>query len=130
MLSTSPIRGGVIPVSSAMWPLPLAPISSTRKRVSAATRRAVSGSPISLLKEPSVYTVLPIRPSSWAIRSLVPVFPAEPVRPITVVPTARAVTAWASRPSAGTTSSTTTAGTPTGREARTATAPRATAPAA
>ena len=40
-----------------MWPMPRAPISSTRCRVSSSARSAVSGSPISLLSEPGVHTV-------------------------------------------------------------------------
>lgn len=57
-----------------MWPMPRAPISSTRNLVSSVADRAVSGSPISLLSEPGVNTVGALRRRTWAMRSLVLVF--------------------------------------------------------
>ncbi len=97
-----------------MWPIPRAPISSTRNLVSSVALRAVSGSPISLLSEPGVHTVGALCWSTWAMRSLVLVLPAEPVRATTVAPSRR--TTWRARaPRAACTSSTTIAGTPTGR---------------
>src|SRR4051794_4079624 len=108
-----------------MWPMPRAPISSTRNFVSSVAVRAVSGSPISLFSEPGVNTVGALCRRTWAIRSLVLVLPAEPVRATRVAPSRR--TTWRARaPRARWTSSTTIAGTPTGREASTATAPAST----
>src|SRR5690606_29891724 len=112
-----------------MWPMPRAPISRTRNRVSSVAVSAVSGSPISLLSEPGVKTVGAFCRSTWAMRSLVLVLPAEPVRATRVAPSRR-TTCRARAPRAAWTSSTTIAGTPTGREASTAAAPASTTAAA
>ena len=64
-------------------PGPLAPISSTRKRVDSSARSTVSGRPISLLNERTGAIVGPTLPHSWASRSLVVVLPTEPVMPTT-----------------------------------------------
>src|SRR3712207_7925102 len=55
-----PPRSTLFPYTTlfrSRWPIPRAPISSRRKRVSAPARRTVSGSPSSLLKDPRVATV-------------------------------------------------------------------------
>ncbi len=49
-------------------------------------RVAVSGTPISLLKEPTGATVGPASASTWASRSLVLVLPDDPVMPIVTSP--------------------------------------------
>ena len=49
-----------------MWPIPRAPISSTRNRVSGVALRTVSGTPISLLWLPAVATVGAAVASTWA----------------------------------------------------------------
>ena len=153
-LRTTPIRGGAISASAAMWPRPRADISSTRNRVSASARSAVHGCPSSLLNDPGGATTDPSGDSTAASRSFVDVLPDDPVTPTTVSPdsvVSRSTLARASLPSAASTAapdpsrscsrasaplpdvpsgSTTIAGTPTGRAASTATAPAATAPAA
>ncbi len=128
--STTPIRGRAIWQSWAMWPTPRAEFSSTRYRVPAVARSTVYGWPSSLLNDPGGATVGPSRDRSWASRSLVEVFPEEPVTPTTTRPGSRSSTACASSASAASTSGTTTAGTQTGRAASTAAAPAATAAAA
>ena len=114
-----------------MWPMPRAPISTTRKRVVGVTRQTVSGTPISSLSEPdAARRSRPTDGEHRASRSLVLVLPAEPVMPTTrqlgrAVDDARG----RARPKAAWTSSTTTHGTPsTGRAASAATAPRVDAP--
>ena len=87
----------------------------------------MSGRPISLLREPGVHTVGALRWSTWAIRSLVLVLPAEPVSATRVGAEPLDDVRGRGRPSAVCTSSTTIAGTPTGRAASTAAAPAATA---
>ncbi len=69
--------------------MPRAPISRTRNLVSAVALSAVSGSPISLLNDPGVNTVGALRESTCAMRSLVLVLPADPVRATSVVPSRR-----------------------------------------
>ncbi len=64
---------------------------------------------------------------SWAARSLVVVFPTDPVTAAIVSPAARSTQARARAASAAATSETISAGTPGGREASTAAAPAATA---
>ncbi len=49
-------------------------------------RVAVSGTPISLLKEPTGATVGPASASTWASRSLVLVLPDDPVMPMVTRP--------------------------------------------
>ena len=51
---------------------------------SGVARSTVSGTPISLLRLPSVQTVSPAPASTWARKSLVPVFPCDPVSASTV----------------------------------------------
>ena len=67
-----------------MWPMPRAPISTMRKRVSVAIRQTVSGTPTSLLSEPTGATVGPAADSTLASRSFVLVLPEDPVMPMTV----------------------------------------------
>ncbi len=134
-LRTRPIAGGAMAHSAATCPAPRAPISATRNRVVLSHRSTVSGSPISLLKEPADATVGPRAGSRCASTSLVLVLPLDPVSPTTVGrgcssprrSNSRSRTARASRPRAATPSSTTMAGTPTGRVATTPTAPARTA---
>ena len=57
--STAATSGGAIRHSSAMCPMPRAPISTTRYSVSAVQRSTVSGTPSSLLRLPAVATVGP-----------------------------------------------------------------------
>src|ERR1700728_2925470 len=90
-----------------MWPMPRADISRTRYFVVSSARSTVSGSPISLLSEPSGAIVGPMRSTTWAVRSLVEVLPDEPVMPTTVAPGSRSRTARASRPRATVTAATT-----------------------
>ena len=52
--------------------------------MSGVVRSTVSGTPISLLRLPSVQTVSPAAASTWARKSLVPVLPCEPVSASTV----------------------------------------------
>ena len=75
-------------------------------------------------------TVGPSRPTSCAARSLVVVFPTDPVMPAMDSPGSASVTARASLARAAGTSGVSSAGTPAGRLASTATAPAATAAAA
>src|SRR5699024_5320874 len=77
-LSTRETSGRAIAVSWAMWPIPRAPISSTRKRVPAVTRSTVSGRPSSLVRLPAGATVGPAAARSAPSRSLLPAWPASP----------------------------------------------------
>src|SRR5216110_2635066 len=72
---------------------------------------------MSLLNELRGETVGPSGSISWAARSLVVVFPADPVMPTTTGWPIRSSTARASWPSAAVTSGTISAGAPTGRGA-------------
>jgi hypothetical protein len=109
-LSTMPMWGRAMPVRYSMCPTPRAPISTTRKRVSGVTRQTVSGTPTSLLSEPTGATVGAADARTLASRSLVLVLPEEPVMPMTVSSPCAAMTprARAAKPSC--TSSTTTQG--------------------
>jgi hypothetical protein len=129
-LSTAPTRGGAISHRNAMCPGPRAAISSTMNRVCSSARSTVSGNPNSLFQEPSGEMVGPSRSTSWAVRSLVEVLPAEPVRPATVTAGSRAITSWASLARAVGTSSTSSPGTPAGRVPSIAVAPASRAAAA
>ncbi len=100
------IDGAAMDTRCAMWPLPRAPISSTRYRVSGSMRSTVEGKPISLLKERRLATVGPCCSKMWRSRSLVLVFPAEPVRASTV-PLKRLAWLWARSDMAVRTSATT-----------------------
>jgi len=67
-----------------MWPGPLLPISQTTAWVSSPAERTVRGRPTSLLNEATLATVRSCRPRTAAVRSLVHVFPVEPVTAMTV----------------------------------------------
>lgn len=123
-LSTTAMSGVTRPVSAAMSPTCRAPISRTRYRVAASARSMVSGTPSSLLSEPSVAVVGAASESTAASRSLVPVLPWEPVSPTTVSPSRSRATTWAaSACTAAWTSSPTTVGSAVGLEPSAATAP-------
>ena len=83
------MRGGAIRARYAMWPMPRAPISTTRNRVSAVTRHTVSGTPTSELYEPTGATVGPATARTAPRRSFVLVLPEEPVMPTTASPGTR-----------------------------------------
>ena len=85
-LSTAPIRGGAMSHSAPMWPTPRAAISRIRNFVFSSARSTVSGTPSSLLSDPSGAIVAPRRSASWPVRSLVEVLPDDPVIPATVRP--------------------------------------------
>ena len=89
MLVITPTWGGRSRTASAMLPGTRAPISSTRASV--AGRRAEQGErqPASLLNEPGLACTWNLGASAAAVRSLVPVLPAEPVMPTTVAPRRR-----------------------------------------
>ena len=107
-----------------MWPMPRAPISTMRKRVCGSTRKTVSGTPTSELREPTGATVGAALESTLASRSFVEVLPEEPVMPMTVRWGWRSTTARASAASPSWMSSTTTHGrSSTGRVVMAATAP-------
>ncbi len=129
-LRTTPTCGVTMSARNRMCPTPRAPISTTRKSVVSSARSTVSGTPISVLKEPMGATVSPEVSSSWASRSFVLVLPCEPVMPTTAVPVSSPATWRASAPSATTVSGTTTPGRPSGRSDSTAAAPARTAAAA
>ncbi len=130
-LSTTLTSGGAIRQRVATCPIPRAPISSTRKRVSSVARRIVSGSPTSVLKDPAGATVGPRSSSRVAIRSLVVVLPDEPVIATTLAAGSWSSVWLANRPRASTGSpGTTMVGWPVGRVPRVTTAPAAWAAAA
>ena len=113
-----------------MWPGPRADSSRTMYLVAKSARSTVSGWPNSLLNDPAGATVGPRRSTSWAARSLVEVFPDDPVMPAIRACGSESATNLASAASAAGTSATITEGTGTGRVPSTATAPAATAAAA
>src|SRR5664280_1246883 len=107
-----------------MWPNPREPISRTRYAVVGVIRQTVSGTPTSELREPTLATVSPWRCSTDHSRSLVLVFPEDPVMPMTTAWALRSTRAWARATNAACTSWTTTDGrSATGREVSAATAP-------
>src|SRR4029450_824784 len=65
--------------SSAMWPTPRAPISTTSASVSSAAFTSVSGTPSSLLNEPTLADVRQRTARATASRSLTLVLPTDPV---------------------------------------------------
>ena len=69
-----------------MSPTCLAPISTIQYLVCSSQRRIVSGTPISVLKFPSVATVLPANCRIEARNSFVVVLPCEPVIPTNFSP--------------------------------------------
>ena len=85
----TPTSGSAMAVSSAIWPGPRIPISSTSASVPAGASSTVSGSPISVLRFSRLATVRSRWASIAARMSLVDVFPTEPVIPTTGQPSAR-----------------------------------------
>lgn len=81
---TTPTRGWASSHSAAMWPGPLAPISTTSASTSSGALHRVSGTPISLLKDRSLAEVTSLVASTPAIRSFTVVFPTDPVTPMTL----------------------------------------------
>ena len=100
-----------------------APISTIQNVVLSSHCKIVSGAPISLLNEPAGATVLPIICRRCESKSLVVVFPCEPVIPITIKSDNSSRTCCANFPSATTTSGTTMQGSLTWRSVRLNTAP-------
>ncbi len=124
--STTATSGGAMRHRSAMCPTPRAPISITRYLVSWSARSTVSGTPSSLLNEPTGAMVVPDGSSTSASRSLTLVLPCDPVMAMTTGSSWPST--WvASRASASVTSSTTMHGSSTGLDDRTAEAPSASA---
>ena len=97
--------------SSAIWPGPREPISTTIASVPAGADSSVIGTPISLLNDRVLDHTRRSRPSTAASRSLVVVLPTDPVTPTTgTVPSrARPVRASAVRASIVSSTSTTAA---------------------
>ena len=108
MLVTMPMSGRAISQSSAIWPRPRIPISTTAISVSSSRRQRVSGSPISLFWLPSATTVRACGEQSAPRMSFVDVFPVEPVTATTLA-AERSRTALPSAPRAPTASSATSA---------------------
>ena len=80
----TPTVGLATAQSAAMSPWARAPISSTSASVSLGALSRVSGTPASLLYEPGLACNANFGASAAAVRSLVPVLPAEPVMPTTI----------------------------------------------
>ena len=81
--SSTPTVGRAMEHSTSMWPWPRAPISTTDTSVSAAAFASVSGTPNSLLNEPSDAAVTNCSARTEASRSLALVLPTDPVIPTT-----------------------------------------------
>ena len=81
---TTPTLGFATLVSRAISPMWRAPISKTQYLVVSLDRSKVNGTPISVLKFPSVAIVWPFRVKIEFKNSLVVVFPWEPVIPTTL----------------------------------------------
>ena len=80
--------GGAMAARCAILPILRADISDTKYLVVSVQRNAVYGCPISLLNDPGGATVSPASSNMVCTMSLVEVFPAEPVIPMTVSPRA------------------------------------------
>ena len=83
MLTITPTSGSATVASSAIWPAPRIAISSTSTSVSSGAPRISSGRPISVLKFWREATVRRCEVSVASSKSLVVVFPVEPVTPMT-----------------------------------------------
>ncbi len=82
-LVTTPTSGRATSANRAMWPTPRAPISSTTQRASSGALSSVSGRPSSLLNDCSLAAVGNAVARHARTKSLVVVFPTDPVMPIT-----------------------------------------------
>ena len=89
MLTITATSGSAISASSAIWPAPRMPISSTRTSVPAGALRISSGIPISVLKFAREATVRLWGARTARSRSFVDVLPVEPVTPMTCAPSSR-----------------------------------------
>src|SRR6476660_1627713 len=83
MLVITPTSGSLIAASSAIWPKPRMPISSTITCVPSGAARIASGSPISVFQFCGFDATARCGATSAVIRSLVDVLPTEPVTAIT-----------------------------------------------
>ena len=124
------ISGSASSVRYVRCPAPRMPISSTKNSVASSACKIVKGTPTSVLKDPTAATVRPAELSTCARRSLVLVFPLDPVMAMTLHFSLCSRTQCASAPRASTGSPTTMQGASSGRLANTAVAPLATALAA
>src|SRR3954471_6798415 len=105
----TPTSGSAISASSAIWPAPRMPISSTRTSVSPGASKTVSGNPMSVLRFWRVATVRRWGRSMPNRMSLVDVLPVDPVMPITFALSARrqaVESAWSARSGSSAASST------------------------
>ena len=106
---TTPMVGRATRHSSAMWPGPREPISTTSTSASSGADSKVIGTPISLLNDRMLAHTRRSRPSTAAIRSFVVVLPTDPVTPTTGTAPSRPRASRASAVSAASVSSTSTA---------------------
>ena len=80
---TTPMVGRATPHSWAMWPIPLAPISTIVTPAPSGALARVSGTPSSLLNDAAEAQAEPAARQAARVRSLTEVLPTLPVMPIT-----------------------------------------------